>query len=531
MNDVILRIIASVVTACLFCIATLKSLGAMQQSGYKNGTFLRWLYRKDNLFYNRLSVFALCLALASTVTALCFSFLGVRQGLLLSAIPFYGLSFLYFFVDRKYALKVKTEYTGRLKRLFVVYVLAVASVAFGLISLLAYLAEVNGSQVYGLIAYAPFSALPMLLPFILCLANGINGVFENARNQKYVKRAGQVLRESDILTVGIVGSYGKTSVKNILKTLLSEKYAVVATPSSYNTPMGIAKTVFSPEFKDKQVFIAEMGARKIGDIQQLCKMVAPKYAIFTGVCEQHVQTFETLENIWTEKSEILRCGAKVALGKSAQELAAEYRDTDDAIFVDFSSAQVQLKAESTAFTFTLGGEEVKADVPLLGEFTVENVILAATIAYAMGLTAQEIENGIKKIQPIPHRLQLIKSGGVFVLDDAYNCNVRGAEAALEALQRFSGRKCIVTPGIVEGGVLEESLNQRLGKTIAAAELDKVILVGDTLVGCVKSGYIDAGGDNDKLCVLPSLQSAQEEASKWLQLGDAILFLNDLPDVY
>jgi UDP-N-acetylmuramoyl-tripeptide--D-alanyl-D-alanine ligase len=92
-------------------------------------------------------------------------------------------------------------------------------------------------------------------------------------------------------------------VKNIVKILLSERFDVVATPESYNTPIGIAKTVFSPEMEGKQIFIAEMGARKQGDIAELCSLVHPDYAIFTGVCEQHIQGFGSIDNVWKEKSE------------------------------------------------------------------------------------------------------------------------------------------------------------------------------------------------------------------------------------
>jgi UDP-N-acetylmuramyl pentapeptide synthase len=138
-------------------------------------------------------------------------------------------------------------------------------------------------------------------------------------SKKFIKRAGQVLDETEIIRVGVVGSYGKTSVKNILKSVLSQKYEVIQTPSSFNTPMGIAKTVTSTDFKNKQVFIAEMGARKQGDIAELCKMVKPDFAVFTGVCAQHIQTFENEENILKEKSEILKSGAVCVCGASLKE--------------------------------------------------------------------------------------------------------------------------------------------------------------------------------------------------------------------
>ena len=102
--------------------------------------------------------------------------------------------------------------------------------------------------------------MPLFLPALLCLANLTTRPFENRRNKKFVECAAQALDETNMITVGVVGSYGKTSVKNILKAILSEKYSVVITPESFNTPTGIARTVFSAGFASKQVFVAEMGS-------------------------------------------------------------------------------------------------------------------------------------------------------------------------------------------------------------------------------------------------------------------------------
>lgn len=528
MDNLLLKITASVITAVLLCIGTNKGVGAMQQSGYKNASFYRWLTRKDNLFFNRIAVLALCLALASAVTSLCFSFLGTMGGLLCSAIPFLTLCFAFVWAESKYALKVPYKRTARFNRLFVAYLLLTAGAAFGIIVLLSYLAKWNGSSLYGLIAYVPVAILPVCLPYILCLANGILSVFENAKNKKFVKRAGQVLNETQIIRIGIVGSYGKTSVKNILKTLLSEKYSVVETPESYNTPIGIAKTVFSDNFNGKEIFIAEMGARRKGDISTLCDMVKPDYAIFTGVCAQHVQTFGSLENIYAEKSTILQSTAKkVVCGKGLREHITE---TDGVIYAN-EVKEATMSSTNTKFTLSVCGEDVAVKTSLLGEGNAENISLCVRLCEELGMTREEIERGLSKITPVPHRLQLLENNGVYILDDGYNCNPRGAKQALAALTRFDRRKCIVTPGIVECGILEESINNQLGADIAAANLDKVILVGDTLVGAVKEGYLNADGAAEKLFTVKTLALAQEELSKWISAGDAVLFLNDLPDVY
>jgi UDP-N-acetylmuramoyl-tripeptide--D-alanyl-D-alanine ligase len=488
--------------------------------------------RKDNLFFNRLGVLSLCLALACTVTVLSFAFLGRKWALICAAVPFFALCLIFWAVDKKYALKVAIRRSGRLYRLAAVYTFYLALFSFFFISVLYLLAYINGGGLYSYIAYVPFALMPVFTPFLVMLTNITTKGFENARNRKYVKRSGQVLDKTNIVRIGVVGSYGKTSVKNILTTILSEKFSVVSTPESYNTPIGIAKTVLSNEFSGKEVFIAEMGARKAGDIQELCALVKPDYAIFTGVCEQHISTFGDLNGVLKEKSFILRSGIKKAVcGEELKEYDLQF-DGEKICYTGVSQAKnIRLEGDKTCFSFELGGEEIHAQTELLGGAATENILLAATLAYEMGVDVHLIAKGIGKLTAVSHRLQLLKTNGVYILDDGYNSNPKGAREAILALCRFPGRKCIVTPGIVECGVLEEKINGDLGKEIAKANLDKVILVGDTLVGSVKRGYESAGGDMKKLTVSQTLIGAQVLLSEWVKEGDAVLFLNDLPDVY
>lgn len=529
MSELTLQIIAVLVCTTLLSIATRKTLGVMQQSGYKNGAFWKWLFKKGNMFFNRLCVFAYSIAMSVCVAALCFSFLGVRVARLISAVPFFTFVIAFLFADRKYALKVPEKRTGRLMRLEWVYMLCTAVFFAGAIVLLGFLSKVNGSRIYALIAYVPFALAIVCLPLILMLANAITSPFENARNRKFVKRAGHVLDKSQVIRVGVVGSYGKTSVKKIVKTLLAEKYSVIETPASFNTPVGIAKTVFSPDFAEKQVFIAEMGARKQGDIKELCELVKPNYAVFTGVCRQHLETFGSIENVLAEKSEIIKSGAVTVCAESLQD---SVNQSENVRFVNTAWIEnVRLLATETRFTLVLGENRMDVCTSLLGMAAVENILLAVTLAVEMGLTFEEIQNGLSKLQPVGSRLRLMENGGVYILDDGYNTNEKGAKEAIAALGRFDGRKCIVTPGIVECGVLEAELNGKLGETIAKANLDKVILVGETLIGAVKNGYLQAGGNADALTVVKSLEKAQAELQGWLGQGDAVLFLNDLPDVY
>ncbi len=535
------KIAACIVLTCLFHIATFKTFGILQQCGYHNNAFLRWMKRKDNLFYNRLGVWTLSSLLACVFISLCFSLLGVETAIFCGFVCYLGFAFFYCIADRKYALKVPVNVTGRIRRLSVAYILLTACVCYVVIALLDFLRVLIDNEVYSLFSFAPACLLPLLLPFLLLAANKILSPLEKARNKKFVERAGQVLDNASALKIGVVGSYGKTSVKNILSSILSVKYSVIATPESYNTPAGVAKTVNCLDVTKCEIFIAEMGARRVGDVAELCRLVKPDYAVFTGVCAQHIETFKTEENLLKAKCEIVKgtkntvvCGAK--LQEKIAAIDEEFLSGEEkgkCFFVgDASIENVELKKDGATFTLRFeNGESVFAETPLLGKGAVENVALAATLAFKLGMTAEEISEGIKKIKQIPHRLQLIESGGVHILDDAYNCSEESAQEAIAALKRFDGGKIAVTPGIVEAGILEEKINAELGAKLAKADLDMVVLVGETLVGVVKKGYLAAGGSAEKLTVVPTLEKAKEMLGEYLKEGDAVLFLNDLPDVY
>ena len=183
----------------------------------------------------------------------------------------------------------------------------------------------------------------------------------------------------------------------------------------------------------------------------------------------------------------------------------------------------------TAFTLKLGTERAVVKTKLLGAHCAYNIGLAAQLAYDMGVPFCDIVSAAEELDFVEHRLQLTQSNGINILDDGYNANVKGARAALEVLRSFGGRKIIVTPGIVELGILEESENREFGALLAG--LDFVILVGDTLVTPVKEGYLAAGGQAEKLVVKQTLKDAQAELKTVLEKGDTVLFLNDLPDIY
>ncbi|MBD5631816.1 MAG: UDP-N-acetylmuramoyl-tripeptide--D-alanyl-D-alanine ligase [Clostridia bacterium] len=519
-------VICALVFSVLYCACCYKPLGILQSLGYGGKKLFGWSRRKANLTFTRHTLLAMLCALASAVISLCFSFAGEWSGVIgLSA---YVILFaLYVWADNKVALRSPASPTPRFKRLYAVLFLITAIFVYLAVTLLNFADAVWGNRVFSILRYCPLSVFPLLIIPIIMLASLLAKVYEVPHNKSFVKKAKKKLAASDIKVIGITGSYGKTSTKQILTKILSQKYRVLSTPRSHNTPLGLALTINSNGLENYDIFIAEMGARHLGDIAELCEFCPPDYSVITGICPQHLESFKTVENIVKAKGEILSSTKqKAVIADDCFNLFEAYPCTK--LHCDCIK-DVVCGPDGCKFTLTLGGESAKAQTKLLGRHSADNIAIAARLAYEVGMSLQEIVSAIAELDYIEHRLQLIKSGDVNILDDGYNSNVKGAAAALEVLKSFDGRKIVVTPGLVELGVLVEEENALLGAKLVG--LDLVILVGDTLITPVKQGYLSNGGDTDKLVLKPSLAAAQEELKKYLQGGDTVLFLNDLPDIY
>ncbi len=522
-------IVAAILFACAFSATYIRPLGILQSFGYSGKKLFGWARKKNNQMFPRQTLLFMLCALSYSAIALCFSFAGRWSAV--AALAAYLLFFiLYAVADKKKALRSPASFTPRLKRLYVVLFFITAVCTYAAITLLNFADVLLGNAIFSYLRYLPLSLFPLLTLPLAAFANLIAKVYEVPHNKSFVKKAKAALEErkkSPFTVIGITGSYGKTSVKQILAAILSKKYRVLSTPRSHNTPMGLALSLNSNNLEDYDIFIAEMGARHNGDIAELCAICPPDYSVITGVCPQHLQSFGSIENIIAAKGEILSATKKRAFiapdcFKKFGGCPCEKSPADCVTDIDSDCA-------GTAFTLTLGGEKLRVRTKLLGEHSAENIALAAMVAFELGMTPAEIARAAEGLEYIEHRLQLIKSGGVNILDDGYNSNVKGAAEALKVLRTFGGQKIAVTPGLVELGVLEESENYALGGELVG--LDFVILVGDTLVAPVKEGYLKGGGDPAKLKVAPTLFAAEELLKGVINSGDTVLFLNDLPDIY
>ncbi len=400
-----------------------------------------------------------------------------------------------------------------------------------------------GSGVIALIKsmFAFFGAIFLILimsPGVVIVAYKLILPFEKLNNNKYIKGARIYLENnSSLIKIGITGSFGKTSTKNILYHFLSSNYNVSATKASYNTPLGIARAVQEIN-KATDIFIAEMGARYIGDIKELSSLVKPKYAIITGVTRQHLETFKTISNIYKEKQELINNmpldGFCVFNAENSYTRYMYYKCKTEKYLVGFNNncdmyaEDIKSDLEGSQFTLNYGDKKLECSTRLLGRHNILNILLATAMAKKFNISDTELVDRIKSLQPIKHRMELLKPpNGILIIDDSYNCNIDGAISALEVVKGYAGRKIIFTQGIVELGTNNQhSVNNFLGRIISKIA-DIVILCGIN-AKAIKSGLMD-GKFSGEIKVYKTLEKAQHDFRNFLKVGDLLLLQNDLPD--
>ncbi|SEF52296.1 UDP-N-acetylmuramoyl-tripeptide--D-alanyl-D-alanine ligase [Caloramator fervidus] len=504
-----------------------------QLVGYKPNEFLNWMnkYDKNNLRRNTILLFLLFI---------CYLF-PQRTGNIVLLTAWILISSINIYTHYKTRKKAKKplKFTYRAIRLFT----CALFVNFILAFLTYFVFKSFQAFLNGLILIQVFISYLMLLSLKLMLP------IEKLIQQKFINEAREIIRRrKDLLVIGVTGSYGKTSTKYFIKTILSEKYNTIMTPESYNTPMGVTKVVREQLKNEHEIFVCEMGARYVGDIKELCEIVYPKIGVLTAVGLQHLETMGSKENIAKTKYELIESlpDDGIAFFNGDNDICFELskkRNIETYVYGTSKKEGINIYATDIKNTkeglkFTVCGNvdgrcvNFECKTKLLGRHNVNNILAGVAVALKLGLSEEEIKRGIEKIEPVPHRLQILDTNnGITVIDDAFNSNPEGASQALEALSEMEGgKKIIVTPGMIELGDAECEENKKFGKKIAEV-CDYAILVGKRRSIPIIEGLKEENYKEDRIIVVNSLDEATKVLSKIVQFGDIVLFENDLPDNY
>lgn len=512
--------------AAVFCYITMFHFcHIFQLEGYKPREYVKWLgeFGGARIAYT-LGMAVLYVAMSTLLIAAHSLGMYIAGGIL--SLLFLGGSIWFPFQFGVKNAKLPLKYTWRVIRMLITE--AVLLIGFAI--LCAYCS-------------APIMGVAVVGSSILILAaNAVNAPMESLVKKRFFNDAKRKLAaRSDIIKIGITGSYGKTSTKFILGTILGEKYQVLVPPSSFNTPMGLTRVIREQLNAEHQVFIAEMGAKQVGDIAELVELVHPTYGIITSVGPQHLESFKSIENVAKTKYELIE-GLPVEgcafFPNDNAYTKAMYDQTACKKFLytlegegDVRAEEIAVSDQGSTFKVIYSRGSFEATTCLLGRHNVLNILGCVAIALELGLSEKQIVAGIAKIQPVEHRLQLIKgAGGVTVIDDAFNSNPAGAKAAMDVLAAFPGRKFVVTPGMIELGEREALENGLFGELMAKAA-DVVFLIGPRHTRPIYEGLERAGFAMEQVFVVKSLAEASAQMGRMLKPGDVVLFENDLPDNY
>lgn len=397
----------------------------------------------------------------------------------------------------------------------------------------------------------------------LCFYYGVLGLFSyfvyfvamllvviNAPVEKYVfyhfkHQATKKLNSlNHMKVIGITGSYGKTSSKNILNDILNSKYLSFPTPKNFNTTYGLINTINNYLDKFNDYFIAEMGAFKRGDIKELCDFVHPTYGILTQIGTAHLESFGSRENIQKGKFELIESlpedGVGVLNKDDPYQVSYKLKNNCKILWigieekdVDVRASNIKISASGTSFDVNFKGDKKSYhfETRLLGRHNIYNILASIALGHELGITIPELIEAVYRVNPVEHRLELKDMGNIHIIDDAYNSNPIGSKVAVEVLGLMPGKRIIVTPGMIELGSMQEELNKEFGRQIAK-EVDEVILVGKEQTKPILEGLKEKKFKDKHIHILNDVKEAFPLMRSLSEGKDAFVLLeNDLPDIF
>lgn len=523
----------SLITLVIACVCAgyefRRCLMMLQQNSYRNERYRRWLTTsEDTTSVRRLVSGAVVLASLSTI-----AIPAVSLGLVCAV----SLLDIINLATARY--KKPLVWTPRARRIYGVMVFLAVAV-LGITLALTYR---TGEPLTVMCAVA--LAIYCFSHLFVLAANWLLKPVEAHINKGYYDDAARILASMPGLKViGITGSYGKTSTKHYLNRILSEHFDVMMTPGSYNTTLGVIRTVREYLKPYNEVFIVEMGAKQPGDIKEICDLVHPSVGIVTAVGPQHLESFKSIENVQRTKFELidaLPADGLAVVNDDFPYVASRRVDNVECVryavtatgAAQFTATDIRYSPEGTVFTVHgPDGVEMEFRTRLVGECNVSNLLAAIIVALRLGVPEQKIRYAVSQIEQVEHRLNMKRTpGGVTIIDDAFNSNPTGSRMALDVLSMMGpGKRIVVTPGMIELGDRQEELNREFGKKVATCA-DIAIVVGEYNRAAITEGIESVADRTAEVRTVGSFAESQTLLATLLRPGDTVLYENDLPDTF
>lgn len=388
-----------------------------------------------------------------------------------------------------------------------------------------------------------FLTFDLLTPFIssvIVLIFQLPTVF--FRNQIIEKAKEKRAKFKNLTVIGITGSYGKTSTKEFLYTILSEKFRVLKTKEHQNSEVGISQCILNDLRPEHEIFIVEMGAYNKGGIKLLCDITKPQIGILTGINEQHMATFGSLDSIIKTKYELIESLTKMgfAIFNGDNEYCRElykmanvskricyttfFAAAHEVVRGDFWTKEIKLEKESLYFkVFSRWGEIAEFKVNLLGEHYAQNILMAAIVAKeVLGMTLDEIAKASQKIKPEQGGMRLIKTrDGLNIIDTTYSANPDGVTSHLEYLKVWPGKKVIIMPCLIELGKATIEVHKRIGQKIGEV-CDLAIITTREHFQEIGEGATEKGLKGENILFTENPKEIFEKIKSFCQPADVIL---------
>lgn len=365
------------------------------------------------------------------------------------------------FLVRKMSLKKPLVYTAKIKNIIFIYIgIVVISLFFNF-------------WIFILLLIQPYigfiAAVLILKPYEMYKRKEI---IEKTRNK--------ISAYKNLKVIGITGSFGKSSTKEILYQLLKGKYKTLRTPESFNTILGIARVVDFELDESYEYFICEMAAYKIGEIKEICYMVPPQFGILTGITTQHLERFGSLVNTVKAKFELVDAihdKDKIVFNLNNENVLNEIikrkiKNPNNVLGL----GEVGFDKNGSNFEIEIKNKKYKVKTALFGFANIKNILAASAMAEKLGVSPKDIVSLIETLKPVDNRFVLQTQGKATIVNNTYSSNPQGFKETVETGKIVKGKKALVTPGLVELGELEKEIHLELGR-FSRGVFDKVILVG------------------------------------------------------
>lgn len=527
---IFLNLTISIILAIIFLYNLNHYYAILQQNYYYNFVSLAWFYDYRNPNYK--SVKKLYVVTIISVLILAIILLIFSLDIICYIAIVFSLFLLYLYINilsRNIILKKPLVCTKRVKRLLITNCLLLITAIFIVLEL-----SINYSMWY---IFGIF-LICIINPIIVEIANIINFPIEKLIQKYYIHLAIQKLKRfKNLKVIAITGSYGKTSTKKYLCEMLKTKYSVLCTPNSFNTPMGITRTILEHLKPYHQILILEMGADKNNDILKLCKIVKPDISIITAVGNQHLKTFKTMENIINTKYQLVentRSSGFFVTNLQNDICKKYYLNSPISAFgvgeenCYCKIVNIEQKEDMLQFKVLLGENEEVFTTKLLGKYNISNILLGVVVALKLNVDINNIKKVVGSLSPPEHRLQLKSlANGAYIIDDSFNSNPLGAKEAIQVLNGFDKKKFVITCGMVELG--DEQYKENYNYGVELVGIDEVVIVNNQNYDAIADGIISCGG------VKPILFNSFGEAYKYiyskLDNHSVLLIENDLSDCY